>query len=148
MYSRAEAQQIKQEFWTTFGRWSAKKRKHQHLRERWLLNKSGINGLRFRFSAEGKEVGVHLDFIEKVPEKQESLLTKIQYLMPEIEKCCGQELCFHSEIDANTPPTISWVKSPLTIMNKEQWPQIFEFFYSTMSNLEQVIESNREFLSD
>ncbi len=148
MYSRAEAQQIKQEFWTTFGQWSAKKRKHNNLPERWLLNKTGVRGIRFRFSAEGKEIGAHLDITEKDAERREALLMKIRFLRSEFEQAGDKILVFTTEEPLINGAVISWVKSPLSLMNREQWPDIFHFFFTAMTSLESVFEANREVLSN
>jgi len=146
MYGRQEARQVNKEFWTTFGKWSTTKRKRMNLKDRWLLNKTGIRGFRFRFSAERKQVAVHLDLVEKNPEARRNHLAKLQFLKPEFEQAINEPMIWNTDIQTSETAVITIEKHGLTTMNREHWPHIFEFFYQNMSQLEEVFEEARDFL--
>jgi hypothetical protein len=146
MYGREEAKQINKAFWTTFGKWSTTKRKRFNMRERWLLNKTGIRGYRFRFSAERKMVGVHLDLVEKFPEARQKCVSKLRFLKQDFDKAIQEPIIWNFETPTSETAVLSIEKHGLTTMNREHWPLIFEFYYMNMNQLENVFESSRDFL--
>jgi hypothetical protein len=146
MYSRSEKYLLTQEFWSTFGKWSTTKRKRLGLREKWLLNKTGVRGIRFRFSAERKQPGVHMDITEKFNDNRTALLEKIVALKSVFVEAVAAEIIWDLENPLQDSPLLTIQTYGLTPMNKENWPAIFKFFYTNMLALEMVFEEYKDYL--
>ena len=146
MFSRQESILLKQEFWTTFGKWSALKRRRLTGRSHWLLNKSGVSGIRFRFSAENKQIGVCCELITKNENRKQELLHKFSFIKSQYTEYEEQKLIWDLENNHFNPVLISIRENGLTPMNKEHWPKIFTFFFDNMTLLEKIFDEHKDFL--
>ena len=148
MYSREEAKLLKQEFWTTFGQWSLRKRKSIG-KGRWLLNRTGVKGFRLKFEAGKKVICVCLEIIDNDEAMRKIHYEKLLTLKELFNEAMNGELFWEKEHYTSSSSNIVRVytyKKGLTINNKSHWPEIFSFFYDRMNKLETVFETYREIL--
>ena len=150
MYSKEEAKKLKQEFWTTFGQWSLKKRKSRG-KGKWLLNHTGVKGFRLKFEAEKKTVCVCLEIIDADEIIREIRYEKLLALKSIFDDALENELIWDNRF-CTTPESIivrvHIQKSGLTINNRKHWPEIFSFFYEKMDKMEEVFNEFKEFLEE
>ncbi|WP_285269064.1 DUF4268 domain-containing protein [Kaistella rhinocerotis] len=141
MFSKNEAQQLKQEFWTAFGKSFPRK---------WLLYDTKIKDFSFKFYADNKKAEVSLDI-----EMKDELFREAYY-----DKIWSLEAMLKDEIgDFNKDSTYLlengkiiariWVsKENVSIYNKETWRDIFEFFVSKMEGFERFFYDYEDFIKD
>ena len=150
MYSKEESKALKQEFWTTFGKWSLLKRK-RHGKGRWLLNKSGVKGYRFKFEAERKQICVCLEIIEPDDVIREIKYEKLLMLKQILDDTLNNEPVWEENFYISPSKMIVRVsvsKNGYSINNKDNWPEIFGFFYDKMSKFEEFFDEYKEFLDE
>lgn len=150
MYSREEAKQLKQEFWTTFGQWSLRKRKSKG-KGRWLLNRTGVKGFRLKFEAEKKTQCVCLEIIDTDEIIREIRFEKLLALKSIFDEAMDNELIWDKIFYVSPENAIVRVyvqQTGLSINNREHWPKIFSFFYQKMDKLESVFNDYKELLEE
>ena len=141
MFSKQEAQQLKTEFWTAFGKAFPRK---------WLLYDTKIKDFSFKFYADNRKAEVSLDI-----EMKDELFRNAYF-----EKIWSLESILEDEIGAFTKDefytlengkVISriWVeKHNVSIYNKQTWPDIFEFFVEKMNAFELFFYEYEDFIKD
>ena len=150
MYSRSEAKALKQEFWTTFGKWSLRKRKSRG-KSKWLLNKTGVKGFRFKFEAERKTICVCLEIIDEDDIIREIRYEKLLSLQSIFDEAMNHELIWEKHFFMTPEKSVVRVyvtHTGLTLNNREHWPEIFWFFYDRMSKFEEVFLEYKELLDE
>jgi hypothetical protein len=150
MYSKSEAKALKQEFWTTFGKWSLRKRKSKG-KGRWLLNKTRVKGYRFKFEAERKTICVCLEIIDEDEIIREIRYEKLLSIKSMFDEAFNRELIWNEKHFLTLEKAVVRVfisKQGLSINNKEHWPEIFKFFYEKMNTFEEVFTDFKEYLDE
>jgi len=150
MYSREQAKLLKQEFWTTFGQWSVRKRKSQD-KGKWLLNHTGVKGYRFKFEAEKKSLAVCLEIIDSDETVRAIKYEKLLILKPLFDETVDHALFWDQHYFLTPDKTVCRVyilKQGLTLNNRQHWPDIFSFFYQNMSLMETLFEEYKEILDE
>lgn len=142
MYSREEAKQIRQDFWTFFG-----KRYHR----KWTLYDTKVKDINLKFSMEEPRAIVSLD-VEHDDEifRQyyfEKLLSLKSILLEEV----SEDLIFEPNYVLESGKVISRVYTymePVKITRKTDWPQVYEFFYEQMDKLEAFFWEYQEYIKN
>ena len=141
MFAKQEAQQLKKEFWTAFGKAFPRK---------WLLYDTKIKDFSFKFYADNKKAEVSIDI-----EMKDELFRNAYY-----EKIWSLESILEDEIGAfskdefyvlENGKVVSriWVeKNGVSIFNKQTWPDIFEFFVEKMDAFERLFYEYEDFIKD
>ena len=148
MYSKEESKLLRQEFWTTFGQWSLRKRKSKG-KGKWLLNHTGVKGFRFKFEVQKKTPCVCLEIIDTDEVIREIRFEKLLVLKSIFDDAMNQELIWDKEFHSSPDSVVIRVytlKQGLTIHNQSHWAEIFAFFYEKMDKLEAVFEEYKEWL--
>ncbi|AQS93478.1 MULTISPECIES: DUF4268 domain-containing protein [Polaribacter] len=130
MFSKAEAELIRKEFWTSFGKSFPKK---------WLLYNTKVKGLSFKFVADRKKAAVCLD-IEN-PDELVNLLYYDQMLsLKVLLESEIPEVIFDDDFLLENGKTIHRIYVPFdkkfSIHNKNTWRDCYEFFVDTMTKFE------------
>jgi len=142
MYSKAEAYQLKKEFWTAFGKSFPRK---------WILYRTKIKNFSFKFSADNKsaEVGLYLEM--KDPELRKLYFEKIQAVEALLKEEYLPEAIFYEDfyLESGKPISkISVTKREVSVFNKNTWTEIFEFFVQKMMAFEEFYSEFEEYLKD
>ncbi len=129
MYSRTEAQNLKQEFWVTFGKAFPRK---------WILYDTKIKNFQFKFDADTSQAEVSLVLSMKDRDKQMVFANFISEKSSEFDYLLAT---FHLDTHHITEYGKEWVKLKsekleVSIYNKNSWREIFEFFIKEMEKLE------------
>lgn len=141
MFSKQEAQQLKKEFWTAFGKSFPRK---------WMLYDTKIKDFSFKFYADNKKAEVSLDIEMKDDTLRNAYYDKIWSLESLLEDYIGafqKEQEFHLE----NGKIISriWVeKYDVSVFNKATWSSIFEFFVEKMTGFETFFYEYEDFIKD
>ena len=142
MYSKTEAQAIKKEFWIQFG---------QTYPRKWLLHNTKIKDVSFKFEIEPRKVAVGL-FIEcKNDELRRIYFEKIVSLKTILVENYLPEVLFEEHFTLENGKTISkiWIeKQGIKLYNKEQWNEIYTFFYDKMEQFEYFFYEYQDYIQD
>lgn len=142
MFSKQEAQQLKTEFWTAFGRSFPRK---------WLLYDTKIRDLSFKFFADKKKAEVSVDIEMKDEVFRNAYFEKFWSLEEILKEELSAELHKSEFYTAENGKILSrfWVeKQGVSIYNKNSWREIFEFFVENMSAFESVFLEYEDFIKD
>ena len=142
MYSKAEALYIKKEFWVAFA--AAYPRK-------WLLYDTKIKDVTFKFFIDNKKAQVLLDIEPKEQEKRKIYYEKIESLKTILLENYLPEAILERSFYLENGKIISriWVeKLGVSLNNKNNWPQIFDFFNATMAQFEDFFLEHEDYIKD
>lgn len=142
MYSKEEALHIKKEFWVAFA--AAYPRK-------WLLYDTKIKDITFKFFIDNKKAQVLLDIEPKDEEKRKIYFEKIESLMTILLEDYLPEAILERNFYLENGKVISriWIeKSAVSLNNKNNWPQIFNFFNESMSQFEDFFLEHEDYIKD
>jgi len=142
MFSKAEAQIIKKEFWTAFAEAYPRK---------WLLYNTKIKDVSFKFYVDNKKAQVMLDIEPKEEEKRKIYFEKIESL----KDILHDEFLPDAVLDRNhyleTGKAISRVwteKTGISLYNKATWNDIFDFFNEKMDLFERFFYEYEDYIRD
>ncbi len=141
MFSKQEAQQLKTEFWTAFGKSFPRK---------WILYDTKIKDFSFKFFADNKKAEVSLDIEMRDEVFRNAYFEKIESLENMLPEYIGT---FEKDeyLVLENGKTISryWVVlHGVAIYNKNSWQQIFEFFVEKMDGFERLFFDFEDFIKE
>ena len=142
MFSKEQAQQLKKEFWTAFGKSFPRK---------WLLYHTKIKDFSFKFYADHKRAEVSIDMEMKDELFRNAYFEKIWSLENILQDELKVELLKDEFYVLENGKIISrfWVeKKGISIHNKGSWQEIFDFFVENMAAFERVFYEYEDFIRD
>ncbi|WPR70738.1 DUF4268 domain-containing protein [Flavobacterium sp. NG2] len=142
MYSKAESQKIKREFWVTFA---------EKYPRKWVLYDTKIKDFSFKFYVDNKKAQVFIDIEHRSDEKRSAYFEKLVALKNILEEEFIKDLVFEKEYVLESGKTISriWVeKLGVGFSNRNHWDTIFDFFFEKMNALELFYLEYDEFIKD
>ncbi len=142
MYSKQENQRLKQEFWVTFA---------EKYPRKWMLYDTKIKDFSFKFFVDNTKAQVLIDIEHRNDEKRLAYFEKIQALKNILEEEFIANLVYHKNFTLENGKTISriWVeKLGITVSNRSNWNDIYDFFNEKMAALEEFYREYDEFIKD
>ncbi len=142
MYSKAEMQHLKREFWIAFA---------EKYPRKWILYDTKIKDFSFKFYVDNKKAAVMIDIEPKILDKRYALYEKLEGLKAILEEDYVKDLIFESDLSLETGKIISriWIeKSGFSVSNPATWDEIFNFFNEKMSGFESFFADFSDFLTD
>lgn len=140
MFSKEESRQIKQEFWTSFGKSFPRK---------WLLYNTKLKGLSFKFYFDNKNALVTLD-LEDDLENRINYWEKLTALKSILLDNYLPDAIYEEEYILNNGKEISRIYLPLkqkvSIHNKNTWQDVMVFFNTHMNLFEAFFEEYKEII--
>lgn len=130
LYSKEQASQIKQAFWTSFGQYMALETSAEGLRINWINYKTGIKHLYFKMQADQKIAKISIEMTNPDPGMQELLFEQFgsfqKILESELNEVWDWELQGTDEY-GKTVSRIYTVLPGVNIFRKEDWPAMISF---------------------
>jgi hypothetical protein len=142
MFSKAEAQQIKKQFWTAFAEAYPRK---------WLLYDTKIKDVTFKFYVDNKKAQVMLDIEPKDTEKRIIYFEKIESLKSILHDDFLPEAVFERNFYLENGKVISriWVElNGISLYNMASWAAIFRFFNLSMDAFERFFYEYEDYIRD
>ncbi|UOG74132.1 DUF4268 domain-containing protein [Hymenobacter tibetensis] len=131
MYSKAEASQIRQAFWTTFGQYMAPVPSAEGLPTNWINYKTGLKHVYFRLHADVRLASIGIELTHPDPEIRELFFEQFKELQTMLHETVGEtwQWELHAE-DANGQPLsrIYQELQPANLFNRDDWPRLISFF--------------------
>ena len=142
MYSKAENQRLKHDFWVAFA---------EKYPRKWVLYDTKIKDFSFKFYVDNKKAQVLIDIEHRNNEKRTAYFKKLEALKNILEEEFIKDLVFEKDYVLENGKTISriWVeKTGVGFSNRNYWDAIFEFFNEKMDSLERFYLEYDEFIKD
>ncbi|MCC9167020.1 DUF4268 domain-containing protein [Pontibacter harenae] len=131
MYTREQASQLRQSFWTTFGNYIAPHPAAEGLRVNWINYKTGIKDVYFRMRADKREASIAIELTHPDAEIQEMFYEQFLELKNYLHDTLGEEWEWELHSSDEFGKTISRIYKelkPVNVFNKDDWPALISFF--------------------
>ena len=143
MYSKDEASQLKQSFWTTFGQYISPQLSAEGHKINWINYKTGIKHLSFRMHADGRSAFIAIEMSHNDLGMQELMFEQFLELRVVMKEYLGEEWDWELHVMDENGKTVSRISKSLksvSIFNKDDWPQLISFFKPRMIALDEFWE--------
>jgi len=131
MYSKHEATQIKQAFWTAFGQYMAPVLSAEQMKINWLNYKTGEKDIYFRMDADNKTASISIELTHKDAGLQQLYFQQFVELKNLLQQNLHEEWIWqlhgHNE-EGKTIAHIYTAMQNVSIFKKEDWPLLISFF--------------------
>ncbi|WP_434035903.1 DUF4268 domain-containing protein [Formosa sp. 4Alg 33] len=142
MFSKEESRELRELFWTSFGKSFPRK---------WILYDTKIKGFSFKFHFDTKSAFVTLD-VEHDLENRIKHWEKLESLKSILRDDYLPEAIFEEEFLLDNGKEISRIYVPLdqkvSIHNKNTWQEVMVFLNENMSKFESFFEDYSDILKD
>jgi hypothetical protein len=131
MYSKEEASQLKQQFWTAFGQYIAPQLSAEGLRVNWVNYKTGLKHVYFKMQADKHSASIAIELTHSDPGIQELFFEQFKefknILHATLDDTWEWELHAKDEY-GKTVSRIFKQANGVSIFNKSDWPELISFF--------------------
>ncbi len=142
MYSKEEAKQVRQDFWTFFGKRYDRK---------WTLYNTKIKDIVLKFSMEDPRAIVSIDIEHADEIFRQYYFEKFISLQTIMRQEVSEDLIFEQNYTLESGKVISRIyiyREPYKITRKTDWPAVYESFYEYMDKMESFFWEYRDFIED
>ncbi|MEQ8469607.1 MAG: DUF4268 domain-containing protein [Marinoscillum sp.] len=131
MFSRAEASQIRQQFWTTFGQYMKPVPSSEFLPVNWINYNTGLKDVYFRMDAGRRSAIIAISIDHDDTDIQELFFEQFLELRTLLHSELGEEWEWQLHHTTENGKLISHIYKELpktSVFNKEQWSDLISFF--------------------
>ena len=131
MYSKAEATQLRQAFWTTFGQYMAPVPSAEGDTTNWINYKTGLKHVYFRLQADNHRARVAIELTHPDAGIRELFWAQFEELRTLLHETLGEPWTWEAEaLDANNLPLsrIGTELAAVNVFNRDDWPRLISFF--------------------
>jgi hypothetical protein len=140
MYSKQEASQLRQQFWTIFGQYMTPLLSADGEKINWVNYKTGEKGIHFRMEADNKKASIAIELTQPDAGIRELYFEQFVQLRNILAESLNEEWVWLSQTtDLNGKP-ISRIYTELqgvSIFKKEDWPAIISFLKPRIMGLDE-----------
>ncbi|MET3980094.1 hypothetical protein ABIB62_002563 [Mucilaginibacter sp. UYP25] len=131
MYSKDQASQLKQAFWTAFGQYMAPVLSGEGLRTNWINYKTGVKNIFFKMQADKNTASIAIEISHPDIELQQLFFEQFGSYKTMLHSTLGEEWQWQLHTTDDYGKTISRIYteiSPVNIFQKDNWPTLISFF--------------------
>lgn len=131
MFSKAEASQLRHQFWTTFGQYIRPQLSADGEKVNWINYKTGIKHVHFKMEAENRKARISIEISHYDTGIQELFFEQFKELKNILQNQLNEEWEWQLHYFDNEGKTISRIYAELenaSIFNREDWPKLISFF--------------------
>lgn len=131
MYSKDEASQLKQAFWTTFGQYISPQLSAEGLKVNWINYKTGIKYLYFKMEADKRSASIAIEITHPDAGIQELFFEQFKELKLLLHSFLQEDWDWELNVNNDQGKTISRIFKQIdnvSIFNKNDWPALISFF--------------------
>lgn len=140
MYSKDQASQLKQAFWTTFGQYISPQLSAEGLKINWINYKTGIKHLYFKMQADNKKAAIAIEFTHPDEGIRELVFEQFKAYKKLFEDQLQEEWEWELVSEDEFGKKISRIYKVLpevSIFKKEDWPTLISFLKPRMIALDE-----------
>jgi len=131
MYSKDEASQLKQQFWTTFGQYISPQLSAEGLRVNWVNYKTGLKHVYFKMQADKRSAFIAIELTHSDPGIQELFFEQFKEFKNILHATLDETWEWELHGKDESGKTISRIFKQIdevSIFNKNDWPALISFF--------------------
>ena len=131
MYSKSEASQLKQEFWTSFGQYMSPVLSAEGEKLNWINYKTGEKDIFFKMKANNKKAQIGIELTHKDLGVKQLYFEQFSEYRKILENSLGEKWNWQLQgYDENGKQISSIYKelNDVSIYRKEDWPAMISFF--------------------
>jgi hypothetical protein len=131
MYSRQEASQLRQEFWTTFGQYLNPVLSAEGEKVNWINYKTGEKNITFRMHADNKKAIIAIELDHKDKDIQQIYFEQFLQFKNFFDEAIKEEWTWQLHGYDEHGKLISRIykeKTGISIFQKQDWPELISFF--------------------
>ena len=131
MYSKEQASQLRQAFWTAFGQYMGPVLSAEGLRTNWVNYKTGVKHIFFRMQADNKHASVSIEITHLDKELQQLFFEQFATYKNVLHDTLNENWEWQLHTTDEYGKTISRISTeiaPVSIYQKEDWPKLISFF--------------------
>jgi hypothetical protein len=151
MFSKQEAAALRQEFWTTFGRYLAPIPSAGGGRANWVNYKTGVRDIQFRMDADNKRAIISIELTHKDPGVQELVFAQFEELKTLLHNTLGETWTWEPQVRNEHGQRISRVFCELenvSVFRREDWPAMIAFFKQRIIALDEFWSMARDIFEE
>jgi len=131
MYSKQEASQLRQEFWTAFGQYMTPVLSGEGEKTNWINYKTGEKDIYFRMNADNKKASIGIELTHKDEGIQALYFEQFQQLKNLLLNALEENWIWLLHARDDHGKRISRIYTEIngvSIFKREDWPQLISFF--------------------
>ena len=131
MYSRQQAAQLRQSFWTSFGLYMAPIPAAEGLKTNWVNYKTGVKDLYFKMETDNRSAQISIVLAQENIEKQDMFFNQLLQVKSLLRDALQEDWQWEQRVQDENNKTVSRIYTTAAgtnIYNKEDWPAIISFF--------------------
>ncbi|MFP4664301.1 MAG: DUF4268 domain-containing protein [Bacteroidales bacterium] len=149
MFSKEEKKILRLTFWGSFNAMSARRRQAEGKPREWMLKRSGVKGLSLRFDLDREHAAVGFEIWRKDKFEEALMFEKLESLRNMMEGIIDKDIIWNDEFVTTEGRQCSRIYVRLDnvdMYQKEDWPEIQEFFFVYMSKFESILLEFKDIL--
>lgn len=146
MYSKGEASQLRQEFWTVFGKYMLPVVSAEGENIHWVNYKTGEKDIYFKMHADNKKANIAIELTHKDEDVQALYFEQFQQLHALLSDALNEEWIWllHSiNENGKAVSRIYMETGNVSIFKKDDWPELISFFKPRIIALDQFWSTAR-----
>ncbi|MGB8193345.1 MAG: DUF4268 domain-containing protein [Chitinophagaceae bacterium] len=139
MYSKQEASKLRQEFWTTFGKYMSPALSAEGEKINWINYKTGEKNVNFRMEAGSRSASIGIELSHADTAVQQLYYEHFQQLKHILHAELGEEWKWQLHMSDEHDKTISRIFAEIqnvSLFRREDWPELISFFKPRMIALD------------
>ena len=131
MYSKEQASQLRQAFWTAFGQYMGPVLSAEGLRTNWVNYKTGVKHIFFRMQADNKHASISIEITHPDKELQQLFFEQFATYKNVLHNTLNENWEWQLHTTDEYGKIISRISTeiaPVSIYQKEDWPKLISFF--------------------
>lgn len=131
MYSKDQASQLKQTFWTTFGQYIAPQHSADGMKINWINYKTGVKHLFFKMEADKRSAFIAIEITHPDTGVQELIFEQFKEFKKILEDFLQEEWEWELHTIDENSKSISRICKKIdgvSVFKKEDWPVLISFF--------------------
>lgn len=145
MYTKEESSRIKQEFWTTFGKYMTPVPSAEGLKVNWVNYRTGVKDVYFRMEALSDRASMYISIEHNDESIRKLFFEQFVELKEMLHSTLEEEWEWEEQVSVNNK-VISRIYKELpgaNVMNKDEWPDLISFFKPRMIKLDAFWENGK-----
>jgi hypothetical protein len=139
MYTRQQASQLRQSFWTSFGQYMTLHSSSEGKKISWLNYKTDVKSIRFKMDVEPGSATISIEISDPDPQVQKLYFERFLSVKNIMSSFLNEEWVWSFHIQDENNRTISRISRQIKgvdVFNKSDWPAIISFLKPRMIALD------------
>ena len=144
MFKREEAARIRQEFWTTFGRYMTPVPSAEGIKINWINYRTTVKDIHFRMDVNQKSAMIYIAIEHNDATLRGLYFQQFQELKTLLQAELEEEWDWESQAPTKDDKVINRICKGIydvSVFNKDQWPELISFFKPRMIALDRFWEN-------